>query len=104
MRFNVETIQLTTTAHDVRMPSDDSREVEAANAASTSPEYKGRYRKWIRNKFRHQSFAGNLRVEVSSRSAEINQTNFEIIRFKNQMTYFIFRLRPVYFVRTIKEA
>ena len=104
MRFNIETKQLTNTAHDVRLPSDDSRKVEAALAASTSTECKGRCRKWIENKFQHRSLAGKLRMEVSSRSAEMDQMNFEIMIFKNQMTYFIFNLRPVYFARTIKGA
>jgi hypothetical protein len=98
MRFNGTTNrnQLTRQAHDVRLPSDDDRKVEAAPAAYTFTECNGSFRKCIKNKFERQYLAGNLGREVSLGSTEIDQPNCEIMGFKNQMTHFIFRLRPVY--------
>src|SRR5258708_11594053 len=100
MRFNGTTNrnQLTRKAHEVRLPSpsDDARKVEAAPAASTFTEFKGLCSKWTENKFERQYLAVNLGREACSGSTEIDQTNFEIQRFKNQMNYFIVRLRPVY--------
>jgi hypothetical protein len=108
MRFNGTTnrYQLTRQAHEVRLPSpsDDARKVGAAPVASTFTDCKGHCRIWTENKFECQYLAGNLGREVRWGSTKIDQPNFEIQRFKNQMTYFIFRLRPVYSARTIKEA
>ncbi len=108
MRFNGTTNrnQLTRQAHEVRLPSpsDDARKEEAAPAASSFTDCKRRSRKWTENKFERQYLDGILGSEIRSRSTEIDQPNFEIQRFKNQMNYFIFRLRHVYLARTIKEA
>jgi hypothetical protein len=108
MRFNGTTNrnQLTRQAHDVRLPppSDETRKVGAALAASTFTDCKGHFRKWNEIKFAGQYLAGKLGRKVHSGSAQIDQPNFEIQRFKNQMIYFIFRLRPVYLARAIKEA
>jgi hypothetical protein len=106
MRFNGTTNrnQLTRQAHVVRLPSADARKLGAASAASIFTECNERCGKWIENRFERQFLANNLRREVRSESAEIDQMNFEIQRFKNQMNYFIFRLRPVYLARAIKEA
>jgi hypothetical protein len=108
MRFNGTTNrnQLTRQAHEARLPSpsDDVRKVEAAPAASTFIDCNGYFRKRIENNCERQYLPRELGREVRWRSTEIDQPNFEIQRFKNQMTYFIFRLRPVYLARSIKES
>jgi hypothetical protein len=106
MRFNGTTNrnQLTGQAHVVRLPLADARKLGAASAASTFTEFKGLCSKWTENKFERQYLAVNLGREVCSGSTEIDQPNFEIQRFKNQMNYFIVRLRPVYLARAIKET
>jgi hypothetical protein len=106
MRFNGITNrnQLTGQTHVVRLPSADARKLGAASAASIFTECNERCGKRTEIKYERQYIAVNLGREVCSGSAEIDQTNFEIQRFKNQMNYFIVRLRPVYLARAIKEA
>jgi hypothetical protein len=106
MRFNLETIgnQRIRQAHEVSLPAQGPRKVEAALAASTFTDGKRDCQGSIERNYQRRSFVSNLPTEVSSRSVKIDQLYFEIMKFKNQMTYFIFHLRRIYFLRPIKEA
>jgi hypothetical protein len=106
MRFNTETNDkpLTRPLRDVCRSAKNRKKMEAATAVSIFTVSTGRHGYLVENEHRSQSLACNLQSQLNSQSAKFNPMNFEIQRFKNQMTHFIFRLRPVYFAQDIKEA
>jgi hypothetical protein len=108
MRFNTETRDNppTSPAHALRRAADDHdrKNVEAAQAASAFTQSKGFERCAIVKKCRSIALDRDMRMRIVSESTNLEQTNLEILGFKNQMTHFIFHLRPVYLSRTIKGA
>jgi hypothetical protein len=98
------TNQLTRPTQNVRLPAGEGRKVGAATAASTFSDATRRCQNKIDLKNRIPTYSRKVDKKFNSDIAGMEQMNFEILGFKNQMTCFIFCLRPVYLVRTIKEA
>jgi hypothetical protein len=98
MRFNVgpKSNQLTAlgnTTYD--FPTDDSRGVEAAVAASTHAGHNEAEEERSSN-HRSQSHRRTSRKKISLRVDLVDQLNFEFTRNKDSMAVFMIRLRRVY--------
>lgn len=108
MRFNTEARDNPpiSPAHALRRAADvdDRKNAEAAQAASAITQSKGLETCAIVSKCRSIALDRDSRIRIVSESKNLERTNLEILGFKNQMTHFIFHLRPVYLSRTIKGA
>ena len=106
MQFNMETTDKpqTGTALDASCPSQSRRNMEDASASSMFTASAGDRNDSAAPVYLRPLFHGNRLTKVDTQPAISRQMNIGIAGFKNQMTHFIFRLRPVYPVRTIKEA